>query len=132
LLPPLPKRSTAPETPQGRFRSAGSDESIIHQYNQATSLVGLLEYAGGRVAQRLFNGGMLMHCPCPHHKHGDARPSLELKPAKNRNRYGEFVAFGYTPSCQFYTESGRVIDAFSVMCLIEGLSPTEAVKKLKE
>lgn len=131
LLPPLPKRITPKKEPLPRFTAQAGDESVIQQYNQATSLVGLLERAGGRVAQQLVSGGFLLHCPCPHHKHGDARPSLELKPARNRQRYGEFVAFGYAPSCQFYTESGRVIDAFSVMCLLEGLSPSEAARRLK-
>lgn len=130
LLPTLPKRAAAKEVAQARLVGARSNESIIYQYNQSVSLVGLLERAGGRVAQHLANGGVLMHCPCPHHKHGDARPSLELKPAKNRTRYGEYVAFGYAPSCQFYTESGRVVDAFSVMCLIEGLAPNEAIKRM--
>lgn len=130
LLPALPKPERAVSTRLSLPKRAEASASVIEHYNHSTNLVSLLESAGGRVAQQLADGGVLMHCPCPHHKHGDERPSLEIQPAKNRARFGEFVAFGYSPSCQFYTESGRVIDAFSVMCLIEGFSPSEAVKKL--
>ncbi|MCU0493056.1 MAG: hypothetical protein MUD01_15820 [Chloroflexaceae bacterium] len=130
-LPHSPTRTREPEAPPVRPHGRSADQSFIRHYNQSVNLVGLLERSGGRIAQHLFNGGVLMHCPCPHHKHADARPSLELRPAKNRSRYGEFVAFGYAPQCVFYTESGQVIDAFSVWCALEGLPLEEAIEKLK-
>lgn len=131
LLPPLLIKAAPAQPSVRRLEGVRGDTSAIQQFNQAANLIGLLERSGGRVAQHLANGGVLMHCPCPHHKNGDARPSLELKPARNRQRYGEFVAFGYSPSCHFYTESGHVIDAFGVLCLLEGLTPSEATKKLR-
>ncbi len=75
LPPPPPRpRSTRPNV-------AGTTESIIAAYNQATDLVALLESYGGRIAQRGRFGRTLLHCPCPHHAHDDARPSVEIQPA---------------------------------------------------
>jgi hypothetical protein len=99
----LQRRSVAQEAPL----------DFIHDYNTAIDLLAFLERLGGRVAQYLPSGSVLMHCPCPHHQHNDARPSIELRPAKNRERYGEFVIFGYAPGCLFYTERGQIVDAFS-------------------
>lgn len=131
LLPPLPTSVAPVESSPVRLKSADPSASIIARFNQTQSLVALLERSGGKIAQQLPSGAVLMHCPCPFHKNGDSRPSLELRPAKNKARYGEFVAFGYAPGCQFYTQSGQVIDAFSAMCLLDGLTPAEAVQKLK-
>lgn len=130
LLPPLPQRGLRNEAAVSLPEAVGGTREVINQYNQQTNLISLLESFGGRVAQPLAHSGVLMHCPCPHHKHGDEKPSLEIKPARNRARYGEYVAFGYSPSCLFYTESGTVMDSFGVWCLINGLSFVEAVKKL--
>ena len=101
-------------------------------YNHSTDLVSLLGQFGGRVAEYLPSDGVLMHCPCPHHKHGDAKASIELRLAMNRERYGEFVVYGYAPGCAFYTERGRVVDAFSVYCQLNSIEPDEAVKQLSQ
>jgi hypothetical protein len=89
-----------------------------------------LESYGGRIAQRGRFGRTLLHCPCPNHTHGDARPSLEVQPARNA-RYGQHVAIGHAPGCQFATERGQVMDAFRVFCTWEGLTPREAVERLR-
>jgi hypothetical protein len=131
----LPVSEGALPTGQKSARVAPSEgretaETFIGEYNNRTDLVALLESSGGRVAAFLNHGGALMHCPCPHHKHRDARPSLEVKPARNRRRYGAFVVFGYAPGCSFYTEHGQVTDAFGTYCKLHSLDPTEAVKEL--
>jgi hypothetical protein len=105
-------------------------ESIIEAYNQATDLVARFESYGGRIAQFGRAGRTLLHCPCPNHTHGDARPSLEVQPAK-KARYGPYVAIGHAPACVFTTERGQVMDAFRVFCLWEGLTPLEAVERLR-
>jgi hypothetical protein len=105
-------------------------DSIIAAYNRATDLVALLESYGGRIAQRRRFGRTLLHCPCPNHAHGDARPSVEIQPAK-KARYGQHVAIGHAPGCQFATERGQVMDAFRVFCTWEALTPAEAVERLR-
>jgi hypothetical protein len=127
-LPQLP-----PPAPRPRYTHpnvAPTTESIIEAYNQATDLVALLESYGGKIAQ-LGRGRTLLHCPCPNHAHGDARPSLEVQPAK-KARYGQHVAIGHAPGCQFATERGQVMDAFRVFCTWEGLTPLEAVERLRD
>lgn len=104
--------------------------AVIDGYNNQTDLVGLLEGAGGRIAASLGHGGVLMHCPCPHHKHGDARPSLEVKPARNTQRYGAFVVFGYAPECLFHTEQGQVTDAFGVYCKLRNVDGAAALREI--
>ena len=101
----------------------------IARYNQGTDLVALLESYGGRVVHRSRSGGAVLACPCGRHAHGDATPSLEVKPATS-SRYGRFVAHGYAPGCLFFTERGQVIDAFGVFCRLEQLTPAEAVRRL--
>jgi hypothetical protein len=124
LPPPAPRsRSTHPNV-------AETTESIIEAYNGATDLVALVESYGGKVAQRGRQGRTLLHCPCPNHAHGDARPSLEVQPAR-KARYGHYVAIGHAPSCQFATERGQVMDAFRVFCTWEGLTAAEAVERLR-
>jgi hypothetical protein len=110
ILPPPPQAVSEPikQVRERRSEGRGTDGDFIADYNHSTDLVGLLESLGGRVAQQLPSGGVLMHCPCPHHKHGDARPSIELRPARNTQRYGDFVVYGYAPTCLFYTERGQV------------------------
>jgi hypothetical protein len=125
LPPPAPRpRSTPPNV-------VPTTESIIAAYNGATDLVALLESYGGKIAQRGRVGRTLLHCPCPNHAHGDARPSLEIQPAK-KARYGPYVAIGHAPNCQFATERGQVMDAFRVFCTWEGLAPAEAVERLRD
>lgn len=91
---------------------------------------GLYESRGDAIAQMIVHGGVLMHCLCRHHSHGDARPSIEIQPAKNVRRYGYFIIHGYAPSCLFYTEHGCVTDAFSAYCKLMSLDPREAVRQL--
>lgn len=125
LLPPVPRpRYTSPNV-------TGTTESIIEAYNQATDLVALLECYGGTIAQLGRWGRTLLHCPCPNHAHGDACPSLEVQPAR-KARYGhQYVAIGHAPNCQFATERSQVMDAFRVFCTWEGLTPREAVERLR-
>jgi hypothetical protein len=120
-LPPPPPRpcSTPPTTP-----------STIEAYNQATDLVALFESYGGKIAQQGRRGRTLLHCPCANHAHGDARPSLQVQSARNA-RYGQHVAIGHAPGCQFATERGQVMDAFRVFCTWEGLTAGEAVERLR-
>ena len=136
----LPRNRTAqlphlpPPAPQPRYTPphvAPTTDSIIETYNQATDLVALLESYGGRIVQRGRWGRTLLHCPCPNHAHGDARPSVEIQPAK-KTRYGQHVAIGHAPSCQFATERGQVMDAFRVFCTWEGITPTQAVERLRD
>jgi hypothetical protein len=89
-----------------------------------------LESYGGRIAQRGRFGRTLLHCPCPNHAHGDARPSVEIQPAK-KARYGQHVAIGHAPGCQFATERGQLMDAFRVFCTWEGVTAQEAVERLR-
>jgi hypothetical protein len=108
---------------------APTTESIIAAYNGATDLVALLESYGGKIAQLGRFGRTLLHCPCPNHAHGDARPSVEIQPAR-KARYGQHVAIGHAPGCQFATARGQVMDAFRVFCTWEGLRPQEAIERL--
>jgi hypothetical protein len=125
LPPPAPRpRSTHPNV-------TSTTDSIIAAYNQATDLVALLESYGGKVAQLRRFGRTLLHCPCSNHAHGDARPSLEIQPAK-KARYGQHVAIGHAPGCQFATERGQVMDAFRVFCTWEGITPTQAIERLRD
>jgi hypothetical protein len=126
-LPQLPLPAPRPRSTHPNV--APTTESIIEAYNGATDLVALLESYGATVAQ-LGRRRTLLHCPCPNHAHGDARPSLEVQPARNA-RYGQHVAIGHAPGCQFATERGQVMDAFRVFCTWEGLTPREAVERLR-
>lgn len=131
----LPERLGAPprnikDTPMRPSMARGAAADVIHDYNHSTDLLAFLERLGGRIAQYLPSGSVLMHCPCPHHKHRDARPSIELRPAKNPARYGDFVMFGYAPECLFYTERGQIVDAFSAYCKLYRLEPDEAVREI--
>ena len=130
LLPDLP-RPAAPEPRPRQLRQVALGESAftIERYNQATDLVDLLLVYGGRIAEHFHRGGMLMHCPCGRHQHGDRRPSLEIQPATNP-RNGRFIALGHAPSCAFYTERRQVINSFSAFCILEGLTPAQAVQRL--
>lgn len=128
-LPQLPV--LAPRPRYTRPNVTETTDSIIAAYNGATDLVALLESYGGKIAQRGRWGRTLLHCPCANHAHGDARPSLEIQPAK-KARYGQHVAIGHAPGCQFATERGQVMDAFRVFCTWEGLTPTEAVERLRD
>jgi hypothetical protein len=124
LPPPAPRpRSTHPNV-------APTTESIIAAYNQATDLVALLESYGGKIAQLGRFGRTLLHCPCANHAHGDARPSLDIQPAR-KPQYGQHVAIGHAPACLFATERGQVMDAFRVFCTWEGLTAPEAVERLR-
>ena len=131
----LPRNHTAqlpPPAPRPRYTHpnvAGTTESIIAAYNQATDLVALLESYGGKIAQLGRWGRTLLHCPCPNHAHGDARPSVEIQPAR-KPQYGQHVAIGHAPGCRFATERGQVLDAFRVFCTWEGLTPQEAIERL--
>jgi hypothetical protein len=131
LLPQLPTSSR--EGTRSPERAGGwqerSDNPIQH-YNQTTNLISYLESLGGRIAEEYPGGGVLMHCPCPNHKHGDAHASLEIKPSTNTSRYGQYVAYGYSQGCVFHTEHGQVVDAFSAYTKMEQLTSAEAVKKL--
>ena len=132
-VPPLERRTqaTAAQRPrEGRRRLEGSNP--IAEYNQRVNLLDWLIQAGGRIAQAFGDGGVLLHCPCPNHQHHDARPSLERRPARNRSRYGRFVAYGYAPECLFHTEQGEVMVAFNAYCKLEQVTPAEAVRRLRK
>jgi len=94
--------------------SAWSSHSLstITQFNHGTDLLALLLVAGARVAQPLAHGGVLLHCPCRQHRHGDATPSLEVRPSTTPGRYGRWIAIGYSPTCRLYVERGQIVDAF--------------------
>ena len=128
-LPQLP--APTPRPAYTRPTVPGTTDSIIAAYNQATDLVALLESYGGRIAQRGRFGRTLLHCPCPNHAHGDARPSVEIQSAR-KPQYGQHVAIGHAPGCQFATERGQVMDAFRVFCTWEGLPAQEAVERLRD
>ena len=128
-LPQLPLAAPRPRSTPPNV--APTTESIIAAFNQATDLVFLLESYGGRIAQRGRWGRTLLHCPCPNHAHGDARPSLEVQPAK-KARYGQHVVIGHAPGCRFATERGQVMDAFCVFCTWEGLTPQEAIERVRD
>jgi len=140
LVAALPRNSAAklPELPapphpthsQTRQEPLGMTDNPIHEYNQGTDLVALLESYGGRIAEQPRSGKIILHCPCGQHKNRDHRPSLEVQPAR-RARYGRAVAVGHAPGCLFYTEQRQVIDAFSVYCKLEGVTPKEALQRLK-
>jgi hypothetical protein len=108
--------------------STDTDNPIV-TYNCSTNLITLLEQFGGRVSKELAGGGVIMHCPCGKHQHGDRRPSLEVRSAKNP-RSGQYIAYGYSPVCEFFTERGQVIDAFTVLCKLGGFTAKEAIKHL--
>jgi hypothetical protein len=127
-LPASPREGSRGSEMAGGRRER-SDNPIQH-YNQTTNLISYLESLGGRIAEEYPGGGVLMHCPCPNHKHGDAHASLEIKPSTNTSRYGQYVAYGYSQGCVFHTERGQVVDAFSAYTKIEQLTSAEAVKKL--
>lgn len=129
-LPNIP-RPAAPEHRPCQLRQAASGKLpfTIERYNQATDLVDLLLAYGGCIAEHFHGGALLMHCPCGRHQHGDRRPSLEIQPATNP-RNGRFIALGHAPSCAFYTERGQVINGFSAFCILEGLTPAQAVQRL--
>jgi hypothetical protein len=112
-----------------RQKPAGSAKDAIQTYNQATDLIDLLESFGGRIAQRVSGGGVLMHCPCGGHSHGDRKPSLEIKPARSA-RYGRYIAVGYSSNCQFFTERGQVLAPFDVLCKLDNLTNVEALKRI--
>lgn len=129
MLPPAPEPARpVPAGSQTRSTGSGATQGI-RAYNRATDLLALLEAAGGRIAERYHDGGMLLHCPCPNHAHDDQDPSLEVRPATS-SRYGRYVAYGYAPGCLFYTEHGQIIDAFGVYCRLHNLTSADAVKQL--
>src|SRR5206468_1850925 len=98
VLPPNPIALVpAPPPVPSSWRSARrwDDNRTIVQFNHATDLLVLLMEAGGRIAQPLAHGGVLLHCPCRQHRHGDATPSLEVRPSTIPARYGRWIAIGY-------------------------------------
>jgi len=118
-----------PRPSQPRHVSSGATSLTIERYNQTTDLAELLQAYGGRIAAQFHGGGMLMHCPCGQHQHGDRRPSLEIQRATHA-RNGRFIGLGHAPDCAFYTQRGQVINAFSAFCILEGLTPAQAVQRL--
>jgi len=126
-LPPPPVRNTARQTRQERPHAPTNP---IQEYNHSTNLIDLLEQHGSHVADTYRDGSMLMHCPCGQHQHGDAQASLEVRPARNTSRYGQYVAVGHAPHCRFYAEHRQVMDAFTVYCRLEGLTIKEALQQI--
>ncbi len=129
LAPPAQPARSSHTPPTTRQNVPGSAKDAITAYNQATDLISLLESYGGRIAERISGGGVLMHCPCGRHSHGDRRPSLAIRPARS-SRYGRYVAHGYSTNCQFYTEHGQVMAPFDVRCKLDSVSPVEALKQI--
>jgi len=130
-LPQLPAPLPRPTASQTRQEPLGPTDNPIHEYNQHTDLVALLESYGGRIAEQPRSGKTILHCPCGQHQHGDARPSLEVQPARSA-RYGRAVVVGHAPSCLFYTEHRQIIDAFGVYCTLEGLTTREALAQQRQ
>jgi hypothetical protein len=123
-VPPPPRSTRGHQTRQERSQTTNNP---LYDYTHATDLITLLERYGGRIAQEERAGGVLLHCPCGQHQHGDAHASLQVRPARNRARYGQYVASSHAPSCRFHTERGQVIDSFTVYCCLAGLTVTEAL-----
>ncbi len=109
-FPPLPP-------PQQAARRSHHDRTSA-QFNHGTDLLALLIAAGARVARPLAHGGVLLHCPCRQHRHGDTTPSLEVRPSTTPARYGRWIALGYSPTCRFYVERGQIVDAFRAGSLL--------------
>lgn len=126
-LPVAPSRATARQTRQER---SDAPTNPIYHYNHTTNLLALLERYGGRIAEQRRDGSALLHCPCGQHQHHDGHASLEVRPARNTARYGQYVAIGHAPSCHFHAEYRRVIDSFTVYCRLAGMSPTEALHRI--
>ena len=118
---PEPERQQAPRAPQ---RVAPGDDAIGRYCREADLVALLTGYPGYRVVSRTARGALL-RCGCPHHKHGDRRPSLEVRPGCD----GRQVVVGYAPACVWHNPSGRN-DAFNVYCQMEGLSPRGALRRL--
>jgi hypothetical protein len=129
-LPPssLPTPDNRPTRSRTALQRQDGDNPI-QTYIHTTNLADWLITIGARVAYQTSQGGLLFHCPCPHHKHQDEKPSLELQPAKSL-RHGRYVLIGHAPSCTFATEPGRIINAFDAYCRWEQLSTKEAIKQL--
>ncbi len=125
-LPVTAPRETARQTRQER---PGAPINPIYDYNRTTNLIDLLEQHGGRIAEEYRDGGVLMHCPCGQHQHGDAQASLEVRPARNTVRYGQYVAIGHAPHCRFHAERRQVIDSFTAYCRLEGLTTNDALAR---
>ena len=123
-VPPPPVSKIGYQTPQERL---GPTNNPIYDYNRTTNLLALLERYGGQIAEQYRDGGALMHCPCGQHQHGDAHASLQVRPARNWARYGQYVARGHAPSYCFYTERGHVVDSFTIYCRLAGLTTREAL-----
>lgn len=124
LVPPKQWPVSPPNAPQQPIT-----RSPIQDYNSTTNLLDWLISLGARVASRTRQGGYLLHCPCPNHKHQDARPSLEIQPARNP-RHGAYVAIAHAAGCLFATDRGRVSDAFDAYCRWYGLQTKEALSQL--
>lgn len=121
---PLPQ-PVAQEPSRPRVQPTISSGDVIGDYCRETDLVGLLaSYPGYRVVSR-SGARAILRCGCPHHQHGDRRPSLEVRPGRD----GRQVLLGYAPSCIWHNQRGRN-DAFNVFCTLEGLSPRDAVRRL--
>lgn len=129
-LPAPPPTRYRIRTPQTRQEGRTATQNPIHAYNQATNLIGLLERYGARVAEAYGKGRVLLHCPCGQHHNGDAHPSLEILPARNCARYGQYVAVGHAPGCLLFTEPGHIIDSFTVYCRLEGLDAADALQRV--
>lgn len=123
-VPPPPPRKLGYQTRQERL---GTTNNPIYDYNRTTNLFAVLERYGGQIAQQYRDGGALMHCPCGQHQHGDAHASLQVRPARNWARYGQYVAKGHAPGCHFYTEGSHVMDSFTIYCRLAGLTTREAL-----
>gem|GEM_PF-1423110 len=123
--PPNIEAPPVPKQPPRRQPEVHAGADAIGRFCAATDLVDLLtSYPGYSVVARSGQGGTL-RCGCPGHKHGDRRPSLEVK----HGRDGRQVAVGYAPGCIWHNQRGRN-DAFNVYCELERLTPREAVKRL--
>jgi hypothetical protein len=126
-LPVVPIRETARQTRQER---AGAPTNLIYHYNRTTNLLALLERYGGHIAEQRRDGSAVLHCACGQHQHHDAHASLEVRPAQNTARYGQYVAIGHAPSCHFYAEHRHVIDSFTVYYRLADVSPSEALHRI--
>ncbi len=123
LLPTLPEPAPRAAATGGTY----DGPSPIAAYNNANDLIAML---GGRIEKHLPNGGATLHCPCPAHKHRDSKASIEVKPSSQPEKYGPYIAYGYSPGCQYYTERGQVIAPFDVYRIQNGLSREEAARQI--
>lgn len=122
--PRAPQRAQQPQKRAQQSRTGGTDvREVIARYNRAHSLKQRLERDGATLADAANN---LYHCPCGAHASGTA--SLQIIPSSNPARYGEFVAWSYSPNCRIapHQSEKKPLDAFGYYAQVEHGGDTTA------